>query len=127
MICPLLMNRLIRIEAKITLQSCRIKGRLTQRLECYPYKVEVGGSNPSSPTHLCGFSSLSRALGLLDAIAAPPLCCNRETMRCCRAVVGSRIRSTTGDLCSITRDFCRCHNYFYFATADRPCRRASPG
>src|SRR5262245_16707029 len=25
-------------------------GRLTQRLECLPYKEEVGGSNPSSPT-----------------------------------------------------------------------------
>ncbi len=27
-------------------------GRLTQRLECLPYKEEVGGSNPSSPTTL---------------------------------------------------------------------------
>ncbi len=27
-----------------------VAGRLTQRLECLPYKEEVGGSNPSSPT-----------------------------------------------------------------------------
>src|SRR5688572_8641112 len=29
-------------------------GRLTQRLECLPYKEEVGGSNPSSPTRTRG-------------------------------------------------------------------------
>ena len=30
--------------------SKAIYGRVTQWLECLPYKEEVGGSNPSSPT-----------------------------------------------------------------------------
>src|SRR5262245_43638117 len=35
-------------------------GRLTQRQECVPYKDEVGGSNPSSPTRCTTTHSRAR-------------------------------------------------------------------
>src|SRR5262249_9112761 len=33
-----------------------VRGRLTQRLECYPHTVEVTGSNPVAPTRLKALS-----------------------------------------------------------------------
>src|SRR5262245_40154952 len=65
-------------------------GRLTQRLECVPYKDEVGGSSPSSPT--APAAARSRACGLPAVKSVPGLDSAKPRGLECAPPVAARVR-----------------------------------